>query len=65
MIPYLFSNIPLEDGAAKMTESERDQIDSEAVKYMRLCRDTLDKYKSDGRFLFSWIAEWLEHLVQD
>ena len=48
-----------------MTESERDQIDSEAVKYMRLCRDTLDKYKSDGRFLFSWIAEWLEHLVQD
>lgn len=43
-----YSNIPL-DGIIKLTEAERDNIDSEAMKYMKLCNETLNKYKSEGK----------------
>lgn len=43
-----YSDIPLGNGQAKLTESERDKIDNDALEYMKLCKERLSKYKPIG-----------------
>lgn len=45
VVSICYSNIPI-DGVVKLTESERDNIDADAMKYMKLCNETLSKFKS-------------------
>ena len=45
-----YSNILIE-GVVKLSEADRDNIDADAMKYMKLCNETLAKFKVDCEFL--------------